>query len=329
MQPGSTNKAWRVAVAVGALIAAAGCCGEAPASTSTGSGGEGGAGAGGSGAGGEGGSAPVACEDPISRALVRGLSSPVDLHPSKMMDADALAVSYDGAPVMPVAGAQRIFDLPLCAGHANVDVSHAASGELMGHVEWDVTPTTVSDAGSWGKDFLFHEKLVIVYGEAGAYKTDLVTPLYEAPPEGRWRIHVFNGLLDDSLTARLVPFDIETFTVIPPEQDPYEVPVVTGLPAKSSTVVEVDHPIWHDPADPQKLVVLEYWRSSAPGERVFNLMHVPTSGTPFETEIGFANWPDGTIAQLFVQPNFQGELGALYFLCRDPLWSTTDPACTD
>jgi hypothetical protein len=266
-----------------------------------------------------------ACDAGFARAHVRGLVAPS--FEGKPGDADpgGIAVFYNGTEV--AGSAMRSFDVPLCAGDATVEVRSVASGASIGRSDWNPSPNTTIDKGAWA-GYVFPERLIVAYGEPGSYKLDVVPARFDAPSGGRWRFHVLNGLTQDTFSARLVPYDPTKGEIVDPTTDPYEQLVASHVPSKSSLVVEIDHPIWHDLAAPQKHVALQYWADSAPDVRGMLQMMVPTKATPVETPVGSSNWPDGTVATLVIQPNFVAVLDAFYFVCRDPLWSTTDPRCT-
>ena len=258
---------------------------------------------------------------PVSSAYVYGLTSPVyhDKSRGEVPDPERFVFTNNGQPLVSQQNPQRQRLLSLCAGPAAIDVRHELSGELVGQAGWDVEPVILPDAGA-NKDVSLWQRVLFATGGPGDYRLETITPDWTAPDAGRWRFHIFNGLADESLSARLVPFDITEFQVIDAAEDAYEVSVIDGLGPRESAIVEVDHPVWHDVQDAQRFVALQYWRDSAPGEKLWLNLIVPSS----LGQSKFANAPDGTILFWPIYPDGETSLLSVYFTCRDPLFA--DPS---
>jgi hypothetical protein len=272
-------------------------------------------------------------ETAVTEYEVLGLTSPVfyaDREEDELPDdpdPDRFSVTYNGEKVRVFENGSRNYRIYLCAGPAVLDIKHEMSGVSVGHWEWEVPPErfTVPGAvaGGWPEDSFFRQTYIIVYGMTTAFTVDPVEINYAEPTDGKWRVYVFNGYQDDSISARIAGLDMVNQTVIPDEENPFIAPVVTGLAAKSSAVVEADHPYWHDTNEEPVYVTFEFWFDSAPTVRRSFLIQEPV--LPTMTETGLANWPDGSILFFYVWPDHEATLEGHFFNCRDPMFRQMVP----
>lgn len=261
----------------------------------------------------------------ISRAYVYGLTSPVYHYMPGVADPDRFAIRVGGEPVPPLdpnADLARQYEVELCAGQAVVDVAHAVSGAAIGHAEWTVTPVQFPELEEERKG-LMAERILFATGGPGDYRTQVITPRWDAPPAGHWRFHVLNGLPGETISARLVAFDYATNRVVEETSNPFQAPIVTALAARDSAIAEVPFPPWTGLGAVPNLVAVEYWSSGTPLKKHWLPINLPNQDSP--TRISSA--PDGTIFTLMVDPEMNGSLFAYFFSCRDPLFAqhTTCP----
>jgi hypothetical protein len=295
--------------------------------------------------------ADAGCEI-ISYAYIKGLTSPVwhgvlpvpDDIPDDP-DPDRFTIVYNGEPAPRTHGffGVRMEYLHECTGHATVELSHTVSGEFIGREEWDVIDVT-STFDDWislmsvsnGRAPELPDITLVAFGEAHAYSTKAVHMQWGPPvaDKGLWRFHVFNGLLNDNLTARLVSGDIvrDKYDVVP--DGLVQIAVVTNMAPKSVDIVEADHLRWHDDYEygvaPQKAMALELFRgSSADPDKLlqrYPLIYPLMEFDAYE-RLGLApgtmlSLPDGMVTTVGVNPEGQFWGYGISFLCRDPMYAS-------
>jgi hypothetical protein len=243
------------------------------------------------------------------------LTSPVYHYRPGVADPDRFALRVGGQPVPPLdpdRDLTRQYEVELCAGQAVVDVAHAVSGEAVGHAEWAVAPVQLPDLEDERKG-LMPERILFATGGPGDYRTQLITPRWDAPPRGHWRFHVLNALPDETLSARLVAFDYSTNRVV----EGFQATVVAALAARDSSIVEVAFPPWAGLGTAPNQVALEYWPDGRPQAKMLLPINLPNPDSPTR----FSSAPDGTVFTLMVDPENTGTLIATFFACRDPLFA--------
>jgi hypothetical protein len=232
-------------------------------------------------------------------------------------DPDRLTVTYNGGePIKVISNGLRTYYVDVCAGPAVIDVRHTVSGEPVGHVEWDASRVKIPDVGDYSDGAYpngFPDSFVVAYGAQGGYRLDRIPIQWQAPEGGKWRFHIFNAWTEDTLSLSLFQIDPSTRLPLSEEEDPYQQSVVTNLAPLSSTVVEVDHPFWHDLHEDQIIVTLLVFRDLDPDGDL--PLYFPFDASPYK----IANPPDGSIITILMYPQFLLVLGMDFFECRDPL----------
>jgi hypothetical protein len=280
-------------------------------------------------------------EDYLSSASVYRLTSPffdIDSIPGALdmtmeeieaMDTEKLSITYNGVKINYTSYFETAFQL--CTGPALLEIKHDATGEFIGSFEWEAESATVSDPGAYvdasGEIPKFTSKVVAVFGEPGDFSAKAFVPDFNAPPEGRWRFHVVNGMSTARMSARIVSGKADGLTaavLVSPDENPtFEAFIVEDLAPEDVAVVDVDHPHWSGPEEEVPFVVLEYWFDDSADRHWYDVL-VPAVGT----ETGMTILPDGTINFLIARPDRLTTLGGMFFTCRDPYW-TPETNCGD
>jgi hypothetical protein len=232
----------------------------------------------------------------------------------------------------------------LYEGTANIGVHiQGPPAKDVGSVEFEASPLQYADMEYYSQYFspLLWKYALGSSGEEGAYHVDLITLDWGPTSEpGRYRIFVFNGLANESISGRMVAVDYDMEQGFTYNPDVFEASIVSTLAAGHWASIEAQHPIWTDPNDPPTLTMPDFWSDARadlhlPAQLAQNVL-VPRGGAgPMDEEISatpyaeypFTPFPDQGVFFIHVFPFANAATGGLAvssftlaFSCRDSLF---------